>query len=234
MPHDMFGEVVRRSIVLGTRRGYTLPLSIATHAALIALVIVVPLAATRLLPLPSSRAFVIVLPSPPPTPEAPPPVPSELPRVMPDILPSRAPLVAPDSIAPEPPPVITARLGAAGLPSRPPGAFPIAPPPAAALPPATPVRVGGDIKAPRKIRDVVPVYPAIARAARVQGSVIVEAIIGTDGRVRGSRVLRSIPLLDQAALDAVREWQYTPPTLNGAPIEVIMTATVTFSLEATR
>ena len=59
-----------------------------------------------------------------------------------------------------------------------------------------------------------------------------KAIIGADGRVRGSRVLRSIPLLDQAALDAVREWRYTPPTLNGAPIEVIMTATVTFALGA--
>ena len=73
-------------------------------------------------------------------------------------------------------------------------------------------------------------YPAIAQAARVQGIVIVEAIIGTDGKVRDAKVLRSIPLLDQAALDAVRQWEYTPSRLNGVPVPVIMTVTVNFTL----
>jgi protein TonB len=92
------------------------------------------------------------------------------------------------------------------------------------------VRVGGQIKAPTQITKVQPVYPPIALNARVQGIVILEATIGVDGRVIDAKVLRSIPLLDQAAIDAVRQWAYTPTMLNGAPVPVIMTVTVTFNL----
>jgi protein TonB len=92
------------------------------------------------------------------------------------------------------------------------------------------VRVGGQIKAPTQTRRVNPVYPAIAQSARVQGVVIMEAVIGEDGRIRDTRVLRSIPLLDQAALDAVRQWEYTPTLLNGMPVPVVMTMTVQFTL----
>ena len=101
-----------------------------------------------------------------------------------------------------------------------------------ALPPGTPqpVRVGGGIKAPTQIKKVQPAYPAIAQSARVSGVVILEAVIGVDGRVADAHVLRSIPLLDQAALDAVKQWEYTPTLLNGAPVPVIMTVTVTFML----
>jgi TonB family protein len=94
-----------------------------------------------------------------------------------------------------------------------------------------PVRVGGDIKEPRRITSVAPVYPAIAQQAGVQGIVIIEAVIGTDGGVQSARVLRPVPLLDQAALDAVTQWRYTPTLLNGQPVPVIMTVTVTFSLD---
>ena len=99
-------------------------------------------------------------------------------------------------------------------------------------PPGTPqpVRVGGSIKAPTQISKVQPVYPAIAQSARVSGVVILEALIGTDGRVVDTRVLRSIPLLDESAVTAVRQWQYTPTLLNGVPVPVIMTVTVTFTL----
>ena len=95
----------------------------------------------------------------------------------------------------------------------------------------TPVRVGGDIRVPAKIKDAKPVYPPEAMASRVQGIVILEALIGVDGSVEQARVLRSIPLLDQAALDAVRQWQFTPTLLNGAPVPVIMTVTVNFTLQ---
>ena len=93
------------------------------------------------------------------------------------------------------------------------------------------LRVGGDIKTPLKLKHVSPVYPPIARAANVTGVVIVEVRIGTDGRVEEARVLRSIPLLDQAALDAVRQWEFTPTLLNGQAVPVIMTVTVNFTLE---
>ena len=93
-----------------------------------------------------------------------------------------------------------------------------------------PVRVGGQIKAPTQIKKVQPVYPADAQAAKVQGIVIMEATIGVDGRVTDAKVLRSVPLLDQAAVDAVRQWEYTPTLLNGTAVPIIMTVTVTFNL----
>ena len=93
------------------------------------------------------------------------------------------------------------------------------------------MRVGGNIKQPTRIKDVKPIYPAIAQSARVQGVVIIEAIIGTNGKVQDAKVLRSIPLLDQAALDAVRQWEYSPTLLNGVPVPVIMTVTVNFTLQ---
>jgi TonB family protein len=92
------------------------------------------------------------------------------------------------------------------------------------------LRVGGPIRAPEKVFSVNPDYPQEARDARVQGVVIVEAKIGGDGSVAEAWVLRSIPLLDQAALDAVRQWRFTPTLLNGVPVPVIMTVTVNFSL----
>jgi protein TonB len=90
--------------------------------------------------------------------------------------------------------------------------------------------VGGNIKPAQKTKDVRPVYPPIAQSARVQGVVIIEATIGPNGRVADARVLRSIPLLDSAALDAVRQWEFTPTLLNGVPVPVIMTVTVQFTL----
>ena len=92
------------------------------------------------------------------------------------------------------------------------------------------VRVGGNVLQPRKTRNVQPVYPQIAQSARVQGRVIIEATIDRSGKVTETRVLRSIPLLDQAALDAVRQWEYEPTLLNGVPVPVIMTVTVNFAL----
>jgi protein TonB len=93
------------------------------------------------------------------------------------------------------------------------------------------VRVGGNIRPPTRTRNVAPVYPPIAQSARVQGIVIIEATIGTNGKVTETKVLRSIPLLDQAALDAVKQWEYTPTLLNGVPVPVIMTVTVQFTLQ---
>jgi len=93
-----------------------------------------------------------------------------------------------------------------------------------------PIRVGGAMTSPVKIRDVRPFYPETAREARVQGIVIVEAVISTSGEVEDARVLRGNPMLDSAALDAVRQWRYTPSLLNGQPVSVIMTVTLNFTL----
>lgn len=103
-------------------------------------------------------------------------------------------------------------------------------PPPPPPPPPAPIRVGGNIKPPTKTRDVRPRYPSIAQSARVTGVVILEATIGPDGKVQDTRVLRSIPLLDQAAIDAVSQWEYSPTLLNGQPVPIIMTVTVQFTL----
>jgi TonB family protein len=102
------------------------------------------------------------------------------------------------------------------------------PPSGGSPPPSGPVRIGGNIRKPVKIQDAEPVMPPIAVQAGIRGIVIVEITIGPDGGVKDAKILRSIPLLDQAALEAVRNWRYEPTHLNGAPVAVIMTETVTF------
>ncbi len=94
-----------------------------------------------------------------------------------------------------------------------------------------PLRVGGSIAAPRKIKDVKPNYPLLAQSAHIQGVVTIEAVIGPNGKVTDARVIRSIPALDQAALDAVRQWEFTPTLLSGVAVPVIMTVWVKFSLQ---
>ncbi|MDQ3441079.1 MAG: TonB family protein [Planctomycetota bacterium] len=90
------------------------------------------------------------------------------------------------------------------------------------------VRAGGNVRVPRKIKDVKPVTPPAALEQRVQGVVILEIVINETGGVADAKVLRSIPLLDQAALDAVKEWQFEPTELEGRPVPVIITVTVQF------
>ena len=91
------------------------------------------------------------------------------------------------------------------------------------------IRIGGQIRPPIRIKEVAPLYPAIARSARVQGDVVIEATIDEGGKVADARVVKSVPLLDQAALDAVRQWEYQPSLLNGVPTAVVTTVTVKFT-----
>src|SRR3954453_21820476 len=238
----MFGDVVEPSIKVGSQKWYTVPLSIIVHTAIIAAVVIIPLMAADVLPTPPSMMAFVAAPPPPPHPPPPPPPPpaaAAAPKPVMDVNPNAAPVEAPKEIKAET--GIEQSRGAVGgveggvgggvtggivggLAEAPP---PPPPPP----PPAAPVRVGGNIKQPTKVKDVKPVYPAIAQSARVQGVVIIEATIGPNGAVQEAKVLRSIPLLDAAALDAVRQWQFTPTLLNGVPVPVIMTVTVNFTLQ---
>jgi protein TonB len=90
--------------------------------------------------------------------------------------------------------------------------------------------VGGEIRAPKRIEYVAPEYPLIASQAGVTGLVILEARVGTDGRVKEATVLRSHPIFDEAAKAAVMQWRYQPLLLNGITMEFILTVTVQFSL----
>lgn len=96
----------------------------------------------------------------------------------------------------------------------------------------TPVRVGGNVKAPVIVTRVEPVYTEVARRARIQGIVIIEAVIDRQGNVTEARVLKPLPMgLDQAALDAIRRWKFRPGTLNGQPVPVYYNLTINFRLD---
>jgi TonB family protein len=128
----------------------------------------------------------------------------------------KAGVPAPLNFPPPPPPLPPA--------PPPPPAFPLA------VPPSPVVRVGGQVKEPKKLRNVAPSYPDIAKQARVQGVVILECTIGPDGKVTNVTVLRGIPLLNPSAIEAVKQWVYTPTLHNGVPVSVIMSVIVNFKL----
>lgn len=220
-------------------RAWTLGVSIVFHLCVIAGVIVTPLLATGELP-PIPRAapeYVLVtahIPSVPPARR--PPTPTRSSNAAPVEASNR---VAPETPAPPTPPGPPDPFDTVGrdgpfVPSSVEGGGDtLTPPPPPPTPPAPKqvYRVGGDIRPPQKIRDVAPRYPAIAQASRVEGIVILEALISEDGSVQNVKVLRGKPLLDDAATDAVRQWRFTPPLLNGQPVPVVMTVTVSFSLK---
>ena len=95
---------------------------------------------------------------------------------------------------------------------------------------APPIRAIGEIRPPKLIKRVDPEFPEMARQARVQGVVIIEAMTDIYGRVQRIKVLRSVPLLDDEAINAVRQWVYEPLFFNGRPRAVIFTVTVQFTL----
>lgn len=231
MPRDLFGDVTRPSISVGSRKWYTVPLSLAAHIAMLIPAVLVPLLATDVLPLP--REYNVFVIDPPAPPEPPPPARPHDTR-KPPADPEAAPIVIPEGIQPEPPafdlPVVPSGVADGVVLGETFVADPPPPPPPSSEIRREPVPVGGHIKRPTKIRDASPAYPVIAQAARVQGTVILEAVIDVDGKVQNLRVLRSIPLLDQAAIAAVQQWEYSPTRLNGVAVPVIMTVTVTFTL----
>jgi len=235
---DMFQDVVDPSVKVGDRSFRSLPVSVLLHGAGALVIAVVALTAGDVIPTPPVMlAFVApVAPAPAPPPPPPPPVASRPPQDLVPPNPAAAPVAAPSEIRPESGIEPTSAVGVAGgvdggIPGGVVGlnALPEAPPPPPP-PPQEPVRVGGNIKAPVKIKDIAPIYPTIAARARIHGVVIVEATIGADGKVKDARILRSIPLLDQSALDAVRQWEYIPTLVNGVPCAVVMVVTVTFQL----
>ena len=233
MASQMFGEISNPSYRLGTRKWYTVPVSILAHAAVLTAVLIAPLMAADVLPAPPTMLAFVTAP-PPPTPPPPPPPPARPAEPAPppiiEVTPNVAPIKAPVEILPETGFDLTRGQGLEGdvdggvVVGGGPGNLQAPPPPREPLP------VGGDVIPPKRTKSVNPDYPAVARAARVAGVVILEAVIGADGRVTDVRVLRSVPLLDEAALSAVRQWEYTPTLLNGVPVPVVMTITVTFTL----
>jgi len=227
------------------RKSATFFISLILHSALVVGVLVLPLLYYDALPSQEALRAFFVQPlemAPPPPPPPPPPaaraaVVRQAPKV--DIQPSTAfvaPIEVPDEIIPEEALDLGIEGGVAGgveggvpggVVGGVVGGLPTAPPP-----PARVVRIGGNIKQPRKIRNVDPVFPELAIASRISALVILEAEVDVRGHVKHVKVLRGHPLFDQSAMEAVKQWRYQPLLLNGEPTGFILTVTVNFNLRS--
>lgn len=227
------------------RAGATALVSVLAHVGLVAGVIVVPLLGYDAVPEAETTAFFappLQLDPPPPPPPPPPDGSRSAARLVPRVVEApSATLVTPAFVPAETLPDEGLDLGPSGgtvggvvggapggVVGGVVGGLPLsnAPPP----PPPAPVRPGGRIQRPVKIQHVSPEYPELAQQARVEGVVILECTLSPQGRVTDVHVLRGIPLLDDAAVEAVRQWVYTPTLLNDVPVPVILTVTVDFRI----
>jgi periplasmic protein TonB len=220
------------------RRTLTLPISLAAHAVVFSALVVIPVLTSDVLPDPTGsavRAFFAEPVTPPPPPPPPAKAPAARVEPKPAVTPATAftsPVETPDEVVPESAQELGLENGAGGVEGGVPGGvvggivggLPEAPPP------LQPVRVGGGIKEPKKLRHVDPVYPHLAALARVQGIVVLECLLSPDGRVAEVKILQGIPLLDEAAVHAVKQWVFTPTLFNGVPVPAIMTVNVRFAL----
>jgi protein TonB len=242
MERRLFEDLIESDVVTHkTKQSMTLPISIAVHAVILFAIVVVPLLMSDEVPEPTSAVkafFVEPAPAPPPPPPPPPPAPKATvtPKTPPKPVTEEPKFTAPVDTPTEVKPEEGIDLGVeGGVPGGVEGGVPGGVVGGVvggleAMAPIQAVRVGGQIKEPKKLRDIKPSYPDIAKQARVQGVVILECTISPQGKVTDVKVLRGIPLLDQAAIDAVKQWVYTPTLLNGVPVPVIMTVTVNFKL----
>ncbi len=237
MPRDIFAGTFERKAT-APKSGWTIAGSFVAHVVLLGALVVVPLVSALDSYVVEARNFVLIAPPPPSipaTPVAPPqsaaPPPSDIRNIAPShppqgtVIRDFSPVVA-NPGPPGAPPIADARayvLGPGG------GDGIVLPPPPPPVVPK-PIRPGGDVSPPKRLTHVDPIYPPIAVAAKIDGMVILEATIDETGVVRDVKVLRSIPMLDQAAIDAVKRWRYTPTKLNGVPVPILLTVTVTFSV----
>jgi len=243
MPRDLFGSAGTPVAITRAFSRYTVVGSLALHLVIIAVVLIVPLFADDVLPRVDMGRTQYVTPLVTTTP---PPVAASQP-VRPQLVNrNAAPIVAPTQIReeqPQPPAAdaspysLVIADAVSGIPSGGgligEGMSPAPPPPPVHEQPRPvgPQRVGGGIRQPVRTHYVAPIYPTIAQQARIEGPVQIDAIIGIDGVVQQARVLSGSPLLSDAAISAVRQWRYTPTMLNNQPVAVIMTVTVTFTLQ---
>jgi protein TonB len=251
----MFEQSLLEQAQMGkTKKPITVFLSFVVQCGLIGVMILVPLIYTEALPRQQLLTFLIAPPPPPPPP--PPPAPAA-PQVVakivrefedgrliaPKAIPKQIAMIKEDEL---PPP----SAGMGGVVGGVPGGIPggtaggviggiisstaVAPPPPP--PPVekkeTPkrIRVGGQVQQARLISQPKPIYPPLAKQARIQGTVKLEAVISKTGTIEELKVVSGHPLLVQAALEAVKQWRYQPTFLNNEPVEVATTIDVNFTL----
>jgi protein TonB len=239
-----------------TNKGWTVVVSFIAQCLLIGVAILIPLIYTDSLPRTQLTSFLVAPPPPPPPPPPPAAAPVKVVRMIPkqfDAGRLMAPKVIPKEIAmikeDELPPVSGGAGVVGGIPGGIPGGTPggviggiissvpqAAPPPppvVAAPKPVAPqrIRVGGNVQQAKLLNQPKPVYPPLAKQARIQGTVRFNAIIGRDGAIANLTVVSGHPLLVPSALEAVRQWKYQPTLLNGEPVEVVTQIDVNFTLQ---
>lgn len=233
---------------LKSKQGATTAVSFILQILLIGVLVLLPLVFTEALPKQQLMTFLVAPPPPPP----PPPPPAATPEIKvvkkvtteldngelrtPTKIPKKIQMIKED----EPPPPSS---GVAGVVGGVPGGVPggavggvlggiISGTPTAVPKVATPqrVRVSQGVSQGLLIHQVKPSYPPLARQARIQGTVVLQAVIGKDGNIQGLKVVSGHPMLAPAALEAVKQWKYKPYYLNGEPVEVDTTINVNFTL----
>ncbi|MBM3745885.1 MAG: energy transducer TonB [Acidobacteria bacterium] len=239
-----------------TRRPWTVAVSFLVQSILVILLILVPLIYTDTLPKTQLMGFLVAPPPPPPPPPpaaAPVKVVKVIPRqfdagrlMAPKVIPKQIAVIREDEL-PDPGAGAVGVVGGVpgGVPGGNPGgviggiigAAPVAPPPpppkVEVQKPVAPqrIRVGGNVQAAKIISQPKPVYPPLAKQARIQGTVRFTAIIGRDGAIQNLQLISGHPLLVPSAQEAVKQWRYQPTLLNGEPVEVITQIDVNFTLQ---
>ncbi len=231
-----------------THKPWTMVLSTLVQIGLLSIMILIPLIYTEALPKGIMTTLLVAPPPPPPPPPPPAATPVKIVKPVARLI-QAGKLLAPRAIPKEVNIIREAELppdvGAAGVVGGVPGGVPGGqaggvlggilggsvgsnPPPPKEAPKR--IRVGGQVQQASLINKVQPVYPPLAKQARISGTVRLQAVIAKDGSIIELQVLSGHPLLQQAALDAVRQWKYRPTLLNGDPVEVVTTIDVIFTL----
>ena len=238
----------------GKTKPWTVLVSFLGQILLIIVAILIPMIYFDALPKNQLSSFLVAPPPPPP----PPPPPAAAPPKVVKIIPRQfdaGRLMAPKAVPKEiamikeeelPPPSAGGVVGGVpggvpggtaggiigGIISAVPSAAPPPPPPVKVEKPVTPqrIRVGGNVQQAKLIRQPKPIYPPLAKQARISGVVHLNAIIGKDGTIQNLTVAGGHPLLVPAAMEAVKQWVYAPTLLNGEPVEVVTQIDVNFTL----
>ena len=230
---------------LSTKRGMTTTISFIFQMVLVGILVLIPLLFTEALPKTQLMTFLVAPPPPPPPPPPPAAVVKVVKQIQTDIVNGqlRTPTKIPEKVQmikedEAPPPVMSASGVVGGVPGGVPGgqmggviggiisSTPMVPKV------ATPqrIRVSQGVTAGLLMRKVQPAYPPLARQARIQGPVVLQAEIGKDGSIQNLRLISGHPMLAPAAIEAIKQWKYKPYILNGEPVEVETTITFNFTL----
>src|SRR5215467_7812267 len=232
---------------LKTKRGMTTTISFILQVALVGILVLIPLLFTEALPKQQLMTFLVAPPPPPPPPPPPAAAPVKVIKQIqtnivnnqlrtPTAIPKKVEMIKEEEA---PPPVMATGGVVGGVPGGVPGGQMggviggiISSAPVAVPKVATPqrVRVSQGVTQGLLIRKVQPTYPPLARQARIQGSVLLQAEISKDGSIENLRLISGHPMLAPAAIEAVKQWKYKPYFLNGEPVEVETQVTVIFSL----